>query len=184
MKKNTPYILIALAAVLTVSVFGFTIYAAETYEGSDLPVSESYVIRVLNELEERLNKKIDTLADSLGAEIPEDTTAETESSAPETQPDNDSVSASTEYSVVCLKKGQSITGNCELILRSGSANARCPGANGLSDLTDGSDLADGTQISLNHLLLVPRSDGRGLTVTSAEAYIMVRGTYTVTEAAQ
>ncbi|MGM9626398.1 MAG: hypothetical protein ACI3XM_11905 [Eubacteriales bacterium] len=184
MKKNIRYILITLAAVLAVSVFGFTIYAAETYEGSDLPVSESYVIRALNELEERLIKKIDTLADSIGAEIPEDTTAETESSATETKPENDSTSASTEFTVVCLKKGQSITGSCELILRSGSANALCPGVNGLSDLTDGSDLADGTQILPNHLLLVPRSDGRGLTVTSTEAYIMVRGTYAVTDAVQ
>ncbi|MBQ8578274.1 MAG: hypothetical protein IJ449_09985 [Clostridia bacterium] len=182
MNKTTRILTLALALLLCISVCGFAVFAEEetTYEGSDLPVSESYVIRALNALEEKLNKKIDTLAESLGAALPDDTTApETEITTPETDAPEVAAPADTSYTVVALKKGQSITGPCELILRSGTAVALCPGANGLSDLTAGADIGNGTAITANHLLLVPRDDGRGLTVTSEEAYIMVRGTYVI-----
>ena len=189
MKHSKSLFITGLAVVLTLSVLGFAVFAEETYEGSDLPVSESYVIRALNALEARLNQKIDTLADSIGVDIPEQTpeTADTEAAtdtpvteAPETEPpaETDAVPAN-DYVVEYLTQGQSIVGNCELILRSGKAVALCPGANGISDLTGGADLPGNTEITANHLLLVPRNDGRGITVTSSDAYIMVRGTYEI-----
>ena len=173
MKFNKALLITVLAVFLTLSVLVFSVFAEESssYAGSDLPVSESYVLRVINTLEERVYNKIDTMIAALSDRI----------DGLQSQLDNGSQTSvqSIEYTVVRLTHGQSVTGNCEIILRSGTAAALCPGANGISDLTAGADLAGDTEISLNHLLLIPRDDGRGITVTSAEAYIMVRGTYTV-----
>ena len=70
-----------------------------------------------------------------------------------------------------------------LVLRSGSAVAVSPfrdagTAQGLNDLSDGTEIYDGTQIPLFHNVLIPRGgdDGRGVTVTSIDgAYIMIGG---------
>ncbi len=195
MKKNVRLLLTALALVLTLSVCIFAAAAdeepEETYKGSDLPVSESYVIRALTALEERINQKIDTLAEVLmGDKDTSDDTVGTDSTDTDaseippvtTEPEEETkepAAVSMDYEVIYVNAGQAIIGNCEMILRSGTAIAFCPGINGISDLTAGADLADETDIPLNHLLLVPRDDGRGIFITSEEAYVMVRGTYTV-----
>jgi len=67
----------------------------------------------------------------------------------------------------------------ELILRSGRATAIGSQLGGLSDVTGGKDLQTGQTIPQNHLLIVPRSDGRGVLATTP-CIIMVRGPRTVT----
>lgn len=87
-----------------------------------------------------------------------------------------------EYVVVYLTKGQKVlpTGSAELVLRSGSASALAPDdTQGLSDLTSGSEIYKGSSVTINHQLLVPRADGRGIVITSSEAYVMVRGGYEI-----
>jgi len=71
--------------------------------------------------------------------------------------------ASDTYIVVEVKTGQKVLGKggTEIILRSGEATAIDNGANGVSDITAGKDLMTGQSIGQNHLLLVPKSDGRG-----------------------
>lgn len=91
------------------------------------------------------------------------------------------------YKVISLSRGQSLmcSGTCELILRSGEAVAvvtnseNVAGKIGLSDLTSGSELTDDSFIPRNHYIIIPRGDGRGLTVTSDVAYILARGEYTL-----
>lgn len=197
MKLKKTLLLTVLAVFLTFSVLVFSVFAEESpYEGSDLPVSESYVLRAIGALEERVYTKIDTMIESITARLDDlqtkldaiqstpPVTDDTQTTTPEQTPPTEAAPApSMEYAVVYVTKGQSVVGNCEIILRSGKAIALCPAANGISDLTAGADLADGTEISANHLLLVPRNDGRGITVTSADAYVMVRGTYTVADPA-
>ena len=190
MKKHTRIIAIVSVLLLCTSVCIFSIFADDTsYQGSDLPVSESYVIRALNTLEDKLSKKIDALAKTMGAQAPVDPVdnaepSDTENTEPTTETNTTDTptppsAVSCAYEVISLTKGQSITGACEIILRSGTAAALCPGANGISDLTEGIDIAGNTAIITNHLLLIPRDDGRGLTITSDEAYLMVRGPYTI-----
>ena len=201
MKFKKSLLLTVLAVFLTLSVLVFSVFAEESaYEGSDLPVSESYVLRAIGALEERVYQKIDTMIDALNARIdaigqtvttttpppaPAETEAvqvETEAVTAETEAPANSAMPITDYDVVYLTKGQTIVGSSEFILRSGSAISTCPGINGITDITDGVDLTDGMEIPWNHLLLVPRDDGRGITVTSVEAYIMARGQYTVIDA--
>lgn len=84
------------------------------------------------------------------------------------------------YSPVKMEIGQVLIGDegTEIILRSGEATAIDNGVNGVSDITAGKDLMSGNQVVSNHLLLIPRKDGRGIQV-STEAWVMVRGSYTV-----
>ena len=201
MKFKKSLLLTVLAVFLTLSVLVFSVFAEESaYEGSDLPVSESYVLRAIGALEERVYQKIDTMIEAINARIdaigqtvttttpppaPAETEAvqvETEAVPAETEAPANSAMPITDYDVVYLTKGQTIVGSSEFILRSGSAISTCPGINGITDITDGVDLTDGMEIPWNHLLLVPRDDGRGITVTSVEAYIMARGQYTVIDA--
>ena len=43
----------------------------------------------------------------------------------------------------------------------------------------GAAQADGGELPINHLLIVPRADGRGISVSSEKAYLMVRGDYEI-----
>ncbi len=88
------------------------------------------------------------------------------------------------YEIICLKKGQKLlaTEPCELILRSGTSIIVSISTNGVNDLTAGTELANAAAVPLYHSLLVPRgNDGRGIQVTSDEAYIMVRGGHEIVD---
>ncbi len=90
------------------------------------------------------------------------------------------VDAKTVYQVVHMQAGQKMVGKAgtELIVRSGEVTAIDNGVDGLSDITGGTDLKTGTTCKINHLLLVPRDDGRGVKA-GTEAYVMVRGGFTL-----
>ena len=66
----------------------------------------------------------------------------------------------------------------EIIVRSGKVKALGGPGGGLSDVTTGTDLKTGQVVPPNHLIIIPRDDGRGLK-TASEAWIMVKGTYTI-----
>lgn len=79
-----------------------------------------------------------------------------------------------------LAKGQTLVGGAgtEIIVRSGTAKAVAGQLGGVCDLTGGRDLAQGETVKANHLLLVPRADGRGIRADTA-VWVMVRGPYTI-----
>jgi hypothetical protein len=83
------------------------------------------------------------------------------------------------FEVLVLPAGRTLVAQSgsEIILRGGSAVV-VSGVNGLCDVTAGRDIINGGEVPLNHLLIVPSSDGRGITVTN-EAYIMVKGEYNI-----
>jgi hypothetical protein len=66
----------------------------------------------------------------------------------------------------------------EVVLRSGKATAVGGALGGLSDVTAGRDLQTGQPVAANHLIIVPRSDGRGLRAVT-ECVVLVRGPYAV-----
>lgn len=85
------------------------------------------------------------------------------------------------FVVVEVAAGKKIIGSesTEIILRSGKAEVIAnKSGEGLSDVTEGKDVKGGIEVELNHLLIVPRSDGRGLTFPK-KSYIMVKGGYTL-----
>lgn len=84
------------------------------------------------------------------------------------------------FQPVSLDAGDKLIGGegTEIILRSGEAKAITNGTNGISDLTSGKDLSQGAAISQNHLLLVPRADGRGISAVTG-TWVLIKGSYTI-----
>jgi hypothetical protein len=80
------------------------------------------------------------------------------------------------WEIANLEAGQVFVGQAgtEFILRSGRATVVDPTGSGIPDLTNGTNLTNGSSVPANRLCLVPRSDGRGLKASSA-VIIMHRG---------
>lgn len=89
-----------------------------------------------------------------------------------------------EFVVVEVAKGKSIVlgGSSEAILRSGQARSisRITNGidNGLADVTAGKDLKMDELITLNHLLINPRDDGRGASALT-DSIFLIRGNYEI-----
>ena len=94
--------------------------------------------------------------------------------------DNREETQGTAFVPVQLFAGQVLIGaeGTEIILRSGVSTAWVFGQNGLSDVTTGKDVAGHEQLVQNHLLIVPRSDGRGVRA-STDCWFLVKGRYTL-----
>ncbi len=84
------------------------------------------------------------------------------------------------YEVVSVEAGQSVIcgAGCELILRMGDATVIATEKGGLADVTSGVDLADGSAMPSNHLLIVPLADGRGISANT-DLLVMIKGNYTI-----
>ena len=82
--------------------------------------------------------------------------------------------------VVELPQGKILLGSSgtEIVLRSGKARVIDSQLGGLSDVTAARDLRRGEAVPANHLLIVPRDDGRGVEALSP-VILLVRGSYTV-----
>jgi hypothetical protein len=83
------------------------------------------------------------------------------------------------YETLFIEAGKTIIAyaGTEMILRGGSAVA-VTGVNGLCNVTIGVDVLDGEIVQYNHLLITPRSDGRGMRFL-ADSYLMVKGDYII-----
>lgn len=101
----------------------------------------------------------------------------------ENNSDSQAVSASSSAAFVPVKvaKGQILIGGegAEIILRSGSAVSFCSEQDGIIDVTSGTEYFNGTPLAANHMVIIPRADGRGATVTSNEAWFIVKGGYEI-----
>lgn len=84
------------------------------------------------------------------------------------------------FEVIEVKNGQTLIGSkgCEMILRKGSGKIIATEKGGIADTTAGYDLASGSEMPSNHMLIVPLEDGRGFTATS-DVLVMVKGGYVI-----
>ncbi len=82
-----------------------------------------------------------------------------------------------DWKVVELKAGQVLVAGAgaEFLPRRGQLTAVDPTGNGIPDVTAGADLFAGERVPLNHLLIFPRDDGRGVKAL-ANSWVMYRGT--------
>ncbi len=86
------------------------------------------------------------------------------------------------FTVVNVDAGKTVIGaaGTEMILRMGQGTVIGSDRGGLADVTQGIDLANGTQVPANHMLIVPLDDGRGVKIDKAtDAILMIKGGYTV-----
>ena len=81
-----------------------------------------------------------------------------------------------QWKVVELGTGQVLTGSAgtEIIVRRGQAAVIDPVGNGIPDITSGVDIYAGSTVPNNHLLIIPRDDGRAVGATS-DIVVMYRG---------
>ena len=162
--KKKHLLILAAAALLAVMSFMAVTYGIDAAPGSaENPlVTRLYLDDAMGSVKDtiaKLEKRITSLEDGEDAQEPVGTPS---------------------WEVIEVMGGQSVVGGegTEIVLRSGNAVAVDNGANGVSDLTDGQDLMGGSLISPNHLLLVPRDDGRGIKCEST-CWVMVLGEYTI-----
>lgn len=86
------------------------------------------------------------------------------------------------FTVVNVDAGKTVVGEAgtEMILRMGQATVIGSNRGGLADVTQGVDLADGTAVPSNHMLIVPLDDGRGVRIDKAtDAILMIKGGYKI-----
>lgn len=91
--------------------------------------------------------------------------------------------SSDEVKIVEVKPGKILIASAgtEFIVRSGKAVVYSADTNGVADLTDGKDIANGGTVVNNHLLSFPR-EGRGIQVQDGDTHnltVMVRGGYQI-----
>jgi hypothetical protein len=87
---------------------------------------------------------------------------------------------SSAYVPLQILQGKTLLGGVgtEIIFRSGEATAIDNGLNGISDITSGSDLRTGEPLTLNHLIVIPKEDGRGITAKT-DIWVLIKGKYTI-----
>lgn len=177
-KRINKMIFISVAAIIIVGSFSVISGA-----GFMDPGSEEDPIITLSYVEKRL-EQIKYYIDQNFATINNDT-AELKTKVDQLSSGSNNTSTSGEgvaakFNVVFLKAGSTVVlgESAEIIWRSGKATAIASQNGGLSDVTGGVDLPTGEEIPLNHLLIIPRDDGRGASVT-VDSYVMIKGAYTI-----
>lgn len=96
------------------------------------------------------------------------------------QVNNEDIQAGLKFKIIELAKGKQLVAgeSTEIIVRAGTAKAVGSESGGLADFTAGKDIQSGGLIPLNHFLLVPRDDGRGLKANT-KIVILIKGTYSI-----
>lgn len=172
MKKTN---IIVTSGVLVLTLFASSSQAGYIEPGSesDPLVSKSYVEQKFNEVKKNSDLNQDKLE-----KMQKDIEKIVEDNKNNTGGNQGSAEV---FEVLELKKGQTIIADesAEIIVRSGTVTAIGSANGGLSDITEGNDLVTGDQVDLNHLLIVPRTDGRGIQVKGSIAFVMVKGKYRI-----
>lgn len=165
MRQNNKKVIIILCVMLLLLV-GTNKVFSEIGSSSDPLISKGYLDKKLLELKSYVDKEISKTENNSGGNKPEEGS-------------NGNIFKS---EVLELKKGQILIGyaGTEIILRGGKAkpyNVKMDA--GLADITGGQDIDNKNKLlPYNHLLIVPRDDGRGAYVVD-DAIFMVRGKYKI-----
>ena len=165
MKKLKLAKIVVLSAILSISYLVITVNA-QPGTAEDPLVSRSYVDTRIAELEAQIVLLTALIGE--GIDLP---------AAPAPEVHHTPTVARELFTVVRAEPGTTLIGGAstEIILRSGEATV-VAGVNGLANVTTGVDVMDGQAVSLNHLLIVPQADGRGLRFHTV-AHLMVKGDY-------
>ncbi len=165
MKQNKKIYMILLSLIFIASC-SYIVMAINAEPGSteDPLVTKNYVESQNQQLKSYIDESIKNLKDSLGG------------SSGQTNLEGNSSS----YEIVEVAKGKKlvVSASTEIILRAGIAKAIDSKYGGLADVTQGIDLKLNQNIPSNHLLIIPRNDGRGAHAVT-DCIFMVKGSYTI-----
>jgi len=146
--------ILALATIFSLLLVVQVVYAinSEPGSGGDPLVTLSYVEQRMEQLQFYIDDKVESLPQG-GGNV---------------------------FVVVNIKAGQRLIAKegTEIILRTGKANAVASAGGGLSDVTAAKDIKNNAVIPANHLLIIPRDDGRGVKAIT-DIILMVKGNYDI-----
>jgi len=188
---------VALAIISTAAIFA----AGAAYDSSSDPlISLSFLTEIFKPEMQReireandnvelvLQSQIDSLLSKISnlekkvAELSKKQNQPAASAPTVSQPEADPAPVQV-YTILELKRGDVLVAEeiCELVLRAGTATVMTAYVDqGLLDCTDGCELLAGADVPQNHFVMIPRGgDGRGITVTSDVAFVMVKGAYSI-----
>lgn len=180
---------ILLSLVITVLIISFSVITVIAYSSDEDPlITLSYLTDIV--LPKFKNEITDEYKAYISSNIQEDDNLliDNDDSKPVTKPESDVPSSTTptnnSYTLLELTLGQRVLvqSATEIIVRPGSIVC-CVSPfdeQGIADITNGKEVLDGQEIAINAYCIIPRgNDGRGFTVNSNNAYVMIRGEYTV-----
>lgn len=169
--KNKRIVVITL--ILAISLTAVSI-AANPGSSDDPLISLSYFEDKIDSLKDDLSK---VLSDTLNKKF-EDLSKEIEKNIDDIK--KNGVTAPTSFELITLGANETLIleASTEVIVRSGKSIVITSenSSGGISDVTSGKDLINGETITNNHLLIVPKSDGRGIKATITGA-VLVKGNY-------
>lgn len=152
MSKASKRLLICILAFAILA--GIGVYAATNYGSETDPlITKSYLDKVVRpEIETELQNQIDSAKANIYS------------------------TASGEFTELSLSAGQKIRcgAGSQLLLCSGSATS----ISSITDTTSGGNVNAGNTISINHLYLVPESDG-GFAIGNNGGKVLVSGSYSI-----
>ena len=162
-KNKSKIIIASLASTL---MLGSIIIAATPGSSSDPLITLSYFEQKIDKLKEELKELINENAKD---EVQEKPKEEIDTSA-------------FIFKLINLKAGSTLVcgEGTEFIIRTGEMKAVASPSGGLSDVTTGENIDGDKVVPKNHHIVIPRDDGRGLSVVTGGA-IMIKGSYEVKE---
>lgn len=192
MKRSKKFkIAVLIAIVLVTASLVYIVIAANPGEEDNPLITLSYLNnvfkpdidkKILNNVKSEVDKKVDISANEQIKKIIDE-----EISNRIISPEEISIQT---YHPIEVPEGKTILGyaGTEIILRAGSAvsvagkdeNGNEILSQGLSNITTGIDALPGEKIERNQNYIVPRRDGRGISVTSYSC-IMIRGKYDIVD---
>jgi len=175
MNKKLYIVGLGLAFMVGVVLAGSGLLSANPGGAEDPLVSRSYVDMRINEVMQLINAQGGT-----GGQV------NTEVIVNEILADIAGFfgTESMSFTPVHVNAGQVILGGegVEIIRRSGAATAHVPGQDGIVNVSAGLDLDHGHPIPANHLVIIPREDGRGIRATQ-DSWFIIRGDFSIVTSA-
>ena len=185
-QKRFRAVMLGIAMAIMISAAAVVSYA---YDGTADPVISLSYLRLYKQQEidppiADLNAQISSLNTQIASLNSQLMTAQNSLKQLQTTVDQLSQKPEDEegYDVIEVMLGSKVIAKspCDIMLRSGTAVAISQyDSQGLSDYTSGAEVMNGDSITINHMLLIPRGDGRGILITSTNAFIMIRGEYAI-----
>lgn len=174
--QRTAYMLIGGISVLLVSGISMA-SLGDAGTQTDPLVTKSYVEKRLTEIE----KKVTDAATAQTTQQVNSAKSQLEALIKASASTGGSTGAS-EFSLIQVKTGDVIImgENAQFVMRAGLATAIGGQGGGLSDLTAGKDLKNGESLETNHLVLIPKNDGRGIKM-GYDGWLMIKGSYQITK---
>ena len=182
-KKNIAAVAVT-AALICGTLYSVNAANAEPGSSADPVVTKSYVDEKISELMGVFNNSGNgNTTGTNGGTISSADKEEIVNSVMEQLSGLSGGTDSSTYKPVSAIKGQVIIGGegSEIILRSGQAVGYCTGTDGIVNATKGTEGFNDTNIEKNNLLIVPRNDGRGVRVTTEEAWFIIKGSYQIVD---